>query len=69
MLVSVKVASVMMGDILFLKQYKDRRKFTDVKIRMLVILFAVALTYVGVYFDDSSLYPSRFLAISIPWFQ
>ncbi len=66
MLVSVKVASVMMGDILFLKQYKDRRKFTDVKIRMLVILFAVALTSVGVYFDRiPSLYPSRFLAISI----
>lgn len=66
MLVSIKVAFVMVGNIFFLKQYKDRRKLTDVKIRMLVILFAVVLTYVGVYFDRiPSLSPSRFMAISI----
>lgn len=66
MLVSVKVAFVMVGNIFFLNQYKNRRKLTDVKIRMLVILFAVVLTYAGVYFDRiPSLSPSRFMTISI----
>jgi hypothetical protein len=66
MLVSVKLAFVMVGNVLFLKQYKDRRKLTDVKIRMLVILFAAVLTYLGVYFDRiPGFSPSRFMAISI----
>ena len=63
MLVSVKVAFVMVGNVFFLKQYKDRRKLTDVKIRLLVFLSLAALTYVGVYFDCiPSFYPSRFWA-------
>ncbi len=66
MLVSIKVAFVMVGNIFFLNQYKNRRKLTDIKIRMLVILSAVVFTYVGVYFDRiPSLYPSRFWAIVI----
>ena len=66
MLVSVKVAFVMVGNLFFLKQYKDKRKLIDVKVRLLVALFAGILTYVGVYFDRiPSLYPSRFWATTI----
>jgi fumarate reductase subunit C len=66
MLVSAKVAFVMMGNILFLKQYKDRRKLIDVKFRMLFLLITVALTYLGLYFDRiPGFYPSHLLAISI----
>ena len=63
MLVSVKVAFVMVGNLFFLRQYKDKRKLIDVKVRLLVALFAGILTYVGVYFDRiPNLYPSRFWA-------
>lgn len=66
MLVSVKLACVMLGNIFFLEQYKAGRKWTDVYVRLLIFLSIIALTYVGVYFDlIPSLYPSHLLAIII----
>lgn len=66
MLISLKIAFVMIGNIFFLQQYKAKRKLTDVKIRLLLMLIAIGLTYLGVYFGRiPSFTPSLIVAISL----
>ncbi|MCB2209871.1 hypothetical protein KQH62_03150 [bacterium] len=66
MLVSVKLAFVMLGNMFFLEQYRKGRKLTNVYNRLAIFLSVGALTYVGVYFDRIPTFmPSRLLAILI----
>lgn len=66
MLLGIKLACTMLGNVYFLKQYKDERKLRDVKIRLLFFLAAAVFAYVGVYFNRvPSFYPSRLVAIAV----
>jgi len=66
MLLGIKLACTMLGNVYFLKQYKAKRKLSDVKIRWLVFLAAAIFIYVGVYFDRvPSLYPLRLVTIAV----
>ena len=65
-LIGVKLACMMLGNIYFLNQYKEKRKLGNVNIRLLVFLSAALLLYVGVYFDlIPKFYPSNQTAIVV----